>query len=127
MGWCSATSIMDAAVAAADKLVLGTYEALGVDPDRVTVEDIQPQLDELMKPYVRSIARQLHEGDWDCIEESDYFSRFPQEMLDHDDQEHERWLREQLEEGVADRVPEDILTLAQQLKAHTDKMEAGNG
>lgn len=125
MGWCSATDIMDAAVEAADKLVQGTYDALGVDPDRVTVADIQPQLDELMRPYVRTIARKLHEGDWDCVDEANAFDRFPQEMYDHDDREHEEWLRQHLKDAVDYGDADDVNKWAGLLAAHNVKMKAG--
>lgn len=126
MGWCSGTEIMDAAVEAADKLLEGAYGALGVDSERVTLEDIRPQMDELMKPYVRTIARKLHDGDWDCVEEANAFERFPQEMYDYDDREYETWLRERLKDASEYGEAEDVLLWSTALKKHTDKMEAGN-
>ena len=126
MGWCGATDIMDAAIQGADALLEGAYEALGVDPDRVTLEDIRPQLDDLMRPFVRKIARALHEGDWDCVDEAEAFDRFPQEMYDHDDREHEAWIRQHLADATKYEEPEQILRWSQMLKAHTDKMKAGN-
>jgi hypothetical protein len=66
----------------------------------------------------------LHEGDWDCVDEAEAFDRFPQEMYDHDDQEHAAWLRDRIRDS--DEVHEfEKWTAA--LRAHTDKMKAGNG
>jgi hypothetical protein len=121
MGWCSATDIMDAAMAGAEAAVRAVLEEFAPPG---SPEAVQAKVDEVLRPYVRTIAAKLRDGDWDCIEESDYFDRFPQEMLGYDDAAFERWLREQLEEGAAHREPEDILSLSEQLKAHTDKMEA---
>lgn len=99
MGWCSATEIMDTTVRAVDELLTKAYDWLGVDENRVRLADIQPQLDEALKPFVAAVAKQLRSDDWDCIEESDYFDRFPQEMLGLDDREMETWYRERLAES----------------------------
>jgi hypothetical protein len=85
MGWCSGTEIIDTAIKAADELLVEAYERLGVDPDRVKLEDLRPHLDEVLRPFVSQMAEKLHEGDWDCEDESEYFDRFPQEMLGHTD------------------------------------------
>jgi hypothetical protein len=124
MGWCGGTEIMDAAVQALDEVLKGAYDALGVDSERVTLDDIQDHLDDLARPFVRRIAKMLHQGDWDCVNEAEAFDRFPQEMYDHDDQEHAAWLRDRIRDS--DEVHEfEKWTAA--LRAHTDKMKAGNG
>lgn len=124
MGWCSATDIMDAAVKAADELLVKAYDALGVDSERVTLEDIRDELDDAMRPYVRSIADKLRDGDWDCIEESDYFDRFPQEMLGYSDSEYESRLRQQLKDAVDYGEGDDINKWAGLLAAHNLKVKA---
>lgn len=124
MGWCSATDIMDAAVAGAEaavRAVLEEFAPPGSD------EAVQTKVDDALRPFVRTIARKLHDGDWDCVDEAEAFDRFPQEMYDHDDQEHEAWIRDHLEEATRYDEPEDVLRWSQMLKAHTDKMKAGNG
>lgn len=95
MGWCSATLIMDAAVSAADAAVSAVLDDFDVELSRGKV-------DEVLRPFVRTIARKLHDGDWDCVDEADAFDRFPQEMHDFDDVEYERWLVE----NIAEQEPE---------------------
>lgn len=71
MGWCSATEIMDTAIRAALRLVTSAQPQLRAD---LLVTD------ELLRPFVRSVAQELRDGDWDCIEDSNYFERFAPEM-----------------------------------------------
>lgn len=122
MGWCSGTEIMDAAVKAADAImehVLKRVSEEGADASDVLIYE----RDEILRPFVRTIARKLQEGDWDCIDEAEAFDRFPQEMYDHDDQEHAAWLRDRIRDS--DELHEfEKWTAA--LRAHTDKMKAGN-
>jgi hypothetical protein len=107
MGWCSATDIMDAAVEAADRAVAAAWQiasgsedartpalanALNADPT------LREKLDEVLRPFVASIAAKLRDGDWDCIEEADAFDRFRQEMLGYDDDRMIGWYREQIGE-----------------------------
>lgn len=90
MGWCSATSIMDAAISAADALVASVRkqtEPQVFDRDAV---------DEVLRPFVAAIAEGLRDGDWDCIEDARDFARFRQEMLGCDDGEMVAWYREKL-------------------------------
>lgn len=124
MGWCGATDIMDAAVAGAEaavRAVLEEFAPPGSD------EAVQAKVDDALRPFVAKVARQLRDGDWDCIEESDYFERFRQEMLGHDDQEHAAWLREELGDAVRYSENDEVARWADLLKAHTEKMKAGNG
>lgn len=72
MGWCSATEIMDAALEAALELLA----SMRSEPQVVN----QRSVDKVLRPFVRKVARELRDGDWDCIEESNYFDRFGPEM-----------------------------------------------
>jgi hypothetical protein len=107
MGWCTATTIMDAAVEAADRAVAAAWQlasnnegartpafanALRADPT------LRAKLDDVMRPFVAAIAEKLRDGDWDCIEEADAFDRFRAEMLGYDDDRMIEWYREQLAE-----------------------------
>jgi hypothetical protein len=92
MGWCSATEIMDIALAAADQAVTDLLGHLGSEIDKPRRELV----DATLRPFVVRLANHLRDGDWDCIEESAFFSRFPQEMLGHTDDEYENYLVEKL-------------------------------
>ena len=123
MGWCGGTDIMDAAVEGAEaavRAVLEEFAPPGSD------EAVREKVDEVLRPFVRRIARKLHEGDWDCVDEADAFDRFPQEMYDHDDRQHEAWIRDRLADATRYDEPEQVLRWSGMLKAHTDKMKAGN-
>lgn len=102
MGWCSATEIMDTALDAALALVKD-IQAPGVPVTRAVTKEQRERL----RPFVAEIAEKLREGDWDCVEESDYFNDFPQEMLGLDDHRYQEWRREQLAgwDGTARRWP----------------------
>lgn len=108
MGWCSATEIMDAAVEAADRAVAAAWQlasgsedartpalanALNADPT------LREKLDEVMRPFVASIAAKLRDGDWDCIEEAYAFDRFRAEMLGLNDDQMIDWYRERISES----------------------------
>lgn len=121
MGWCSATDIMDAALAGAEAAVKAVMEEFGPPG---SPEAVQSYLDDALRPFVAKVAKALRDGDWDCIEESDYFERFRQEMLGHDDQEHAAWIRENLGDAVRYDENDQVAHWAALLKAHTDKMEA---
>ena len=135
MGWCSATDIMDAALEAAEKLAEEAFN-LGQQAQGSTRTwadclkdnpELREHLDNVLRPYVRTIARKLHDGDWDCVDEAAAFDRFPQEMYDHDDREHEAWIRDHLADATRYDEPDQVIRWSQMLKAHTDKMKAGNG
>jgi 4-aminobutyrate aminotransferase-like enzyme len=130
MGWCSGTEIMDAALKAAlaaqrAALVIALDEGHGcctaegyyADPGR------QVQLDNALRPFVSAVAEVLRDGDWDCIEESDYFDRFPQEMLGDDDQQYEQRLMEQLAEAAEYGDADQVRRVTEQLDAHKRKVE----
>lgn len=96
MGWCSATEIMDAAVEAADRAVATAWQiATGAEGARTPMlanalrvrPELRAELDETLRPFVRTIADKLRDGDWDCIEESDYYDRFGPEMQGMTDEE----------------------------------------
>lgn len=123
MGWCSATAIMDAAVAGAEAAVRVVLEEFAPPG---SPEMVQQKVDEVLRPFVATVARQLRDGDWDCIEESDHFERFRAEMLGHDDVAHAAWLREQLRDAVTYGENDDVIKWADLLKVHTEKMKAGS-
>lgn len=100
MGWCSATEIIDTAIKAADDVLERAYAELGVDPGRVTLDDVRPTLDDVLRPFVATLAAKLRDEDWDCEQDSDYFDRFAQEMLGHSDGEHQEWLAENLRDAA---------------------------
>lgn len=95
MGWCSATEIMDTALDAAMLAVRVTID--GYAQGNADSTSIEARIDEVLRPFVAKLAEHLRDGDWDCIEESQYFHRFPQEMLGKDDRQYEEWLTGQLQ------------------------------
>lgn len=121
MGWCSGTEIMDTALAAADELMERTYEALGVDPDRVTLDEIRPELNNALRPFVTKLAQHLRDNDWDCIEEALYFNRFAQEMLGLDDYQYEAYLVDRLQYAGDIDIRKELVR-----KLHDLHTKAGN-
>lgn len=119
MGWCSATEIMDAAVGAADAAV--TAALMNVPLEALPDGERGKHVDDALRPFVRKLARKLHMEDWDCERESEYFDRFPAEMLDLDDSEHLAWLVEMVKDTDAD--PKWLAKLAE----HRRKMEQSSG
>lgn len=109
MGWCNATEIMDTALDAAEEVLTKAYEALGVDEERVTLEDVRAELDDALRPFVAKLAEQLREQDWDCVNESRHFDRFTQEMLGHSDSEHRAWLVEIVKDSEGEQRWVDAL------------------
>lgn len=93
MGWCSATEIMDTALQAAEKVAASVAYELGAQLD----DTKQEALNDHLRPFVATIAEHLRDGDWDCEQDSDYFDRFPREMLGLDDQEWEQWLVDKIQ------------------------------
>lgn len=132
MGWCSATEIMDAAVkgaeAVADRLLTTAAEVSGrtaADAREVATRlGVQDELDQVLSPFVAAIAKKLRDGDWDCIEESAYFDRFPQEMLGKDDRQYQAYLHEQLR--YTDPNEPNYADLVGKLAALTARMEGAN-
>jgi hypothetical protein len=123
MGWCSATEIADTAIREAEKLVRAALSKARVpNYDNVPQAVLDSTMDELLRPFVRAIAKMLHDSDWDCVEESEYFNRFPQELLDLGDREYEWWLKDQI--GDAEAGSEYQLELIERLKDHREKMGA---
>lgn len=125
MGWCSATEIMDATLAAAEAVAVKVAEmAVEVDegsrdPDGNPVHD----LDEVLRPFVTSIAEMLRDGDWDCITESQYYDRFAQEMHGDSDREYADRLVESLNEAHESDRPFWL----ERLNKHYAKMENTSG
>lgn len=106
MGWCSATEIMDWAIHMTD---LGVQVALGDEPDAETEE----RVDKAISYLVGSLAKKLHDEDWDCETEAYAFERFPQEMLGYDDRRFEEWVRDELKHETD---PARIRSLAARLE-----------
>lgn len=119
MGWCSATEIMDAAVGAAEAAVKAVMEGVANAP-RESWQ--QSAVDEALRPFVSVIAAKLRDGDWDCIEESEYFERFPQEMLGYDDQRYLQHLLEKIKDDIEYDDGANIPALTDKLVAHRRKM-----
>lgn len=102
MGWCSATDIMDTALDGAEaavKAALAAHSDLSADS---LGEVYRPQVDDALRPFVTILAERLRAEDWDCVDESRYFERFPQEMLGHSDSEHHAWLLEKVKDTDGD-------------------------
>lgn len=104
MGWCSATEIVDTAITGAIRAVAEAWQiASGMDGARTPEfanalnrdPELQGRLDDVLRPFVRTISRKLNDGDWDCQSDSDYYDRFGQEMHDFSDQEWADYQKEQ--------------------------------
>lgn len=125
MGWCSATEIMDTALTAAYALAIQVGEwAVDVDENRRDPDsDPGPEMQALMAPFVAKLSEYLHDQDWDCAQDSEFFDQYPQEMLGYNDKQYEEWLAEQL--SGADRI-EQRKELVRKLSALHEKMEKQN-
>lgn len=125
MGWCSATEIMDAALAAAEAVAMRATEMAAEVDEGTRNPDVNPlpELDEVLRPFVITIAEKLRDGDWDCIEESEYYDRFAQEM--HGDTDAEYGTR--LVEGLSDVAPADRPFWIAKLNKHYEKVSNADG
>lgn len=121
MGWCGATEIMDTALNAAEAAVKAAIE--GYAQGNADTQAIQARIDEVLRPFVEKIATALRDGDWDCIEESEYYDRFAQEMHGESDQEYEN----RLVEGLGDAHETDRGHWLARLNAHYEKVGKING
>lgn len=121
MGWCSATDIMDAALGAAEAAVKEVID--GYVGDDADCEAIQVRTDEALRPFVTIIAEKLRDGDWDCIDESDYYDRFAQEMHGDSDSEYET----RLVEGLHEAHMTDRHHWLKRLYRHNEKMGRTDG
>lgn len=90
MGWCSATEIMDWAIQMADLALEEAFSPAGPD------DELRSSVDDRIRSRVAVLAKKLHDEDWDCEQDSDFFERFPQEMLGYDDRRFEEWVRDEL-------------------------------
>jgi hypothetical protein len=126
MGWCSATDIMDVALAAADAAMEHVLKRVSQDGANAA-DVIMYERDDILRPFVAQLATKLREEDWDCIEESDFFDRFPQEMLGHDDAEYRQWIERQLGDALADHEEDRINHWNGILQAHVTKMNTRKG
>jgi hypothetical protein len=133
MGWCSATEIMDAAVEAAERAVAAAWQLASGNEDARTPAyanalqadpSIREKVDEVLRPFVARIAEQLRDGDWDCIEESNYFERFRREMLGFDHRQMADWYRERLTEDY-DPSPEQVREFADLMAHHLQESTSG--
>lgn len=131
MGWCSATEIMDTAVKAADaiaeRLMTSAAEVYGhtaAEAQEAAARlGVQGELDAVLSPFVSAIANALRDGDWDCIEESEFYDRFAQEMQGDSDEEYE----ERLIEGLREADPVDRRSWVERLNRHHEKMGRTDG
>lgn len=131
MGWCSATAIIDTAIEAAERAIAHAWQIASGNENAKTPAyanelrtrpRLRSDLDDTLRPFVAAIAGQLRHNDWDCIEESQYFARFRQEMLGYDDHEMAGWYRDMLAgEANPDRVREYSRELAALLEKITQK------
>jgi hypothetical protein len=121
MGWCSATDIMDAALEGAERAVTAAWQiASGQEGARTPAfanalnEDpsLRAKLDDVLRPFVVTIAAKLRDGDWDCVDESRYYDRFPQEM--------HGWTDERYAEHLAEMIADDPLNAG----VYTTKLHA---
>jgi hypothetical protein len=112
VGWCSATDIMDTALDAATAAVAAMWQVATDNEDVRTPAwandmnerpELRAKLDEVLRPFVTTLAEKLRENDWDCVDESRYFERFPQEMHGHSDSEHRAWLVEMVVDTEGDQ------------------------
>lgn len=117
MGWCSATEIIDTAIKAAE----AAWEVAGdvTENPHLDSPDNRARLDDALRPFVATLAAKLRDQDWDREQDSDYFQRFPQEMLGHSDPEHQDWLVETIRDTAG---TEDWDHWVGALAAHNVKM-----
>jgi hypothetical protein len=107
---------MDWAIQMADDAV-----AEVMDPTPVSAQ-AQARIDDAIRPLVGALARKLHDEDWDCEQDSDYFWRFPQEMLGYDDREYAAWLGDMLQ---GETRPERIADIADRLAEVSKAVSSG--
>lgn len=91
MGWCSATEILDQAIAMTDAAISASY------PDREQDATWQRRFDRALRPYVRLLAAKLRDEDWDCLDESAYYDRFGPEIHGMTDQQYREYQATQLD------------------------------
>lgn len=120
MGWCSATDLMDTALAAAEAAVQAALSE--TDCPEPSAEQLEARVDAALRPFVAKLAEVLRDNDWDCVDESDYFDQFPQEMLGHNDQEHLAWLVKNVKDS-ADYQDGELGKWTTKLVEHQRKME----
>lgn len=116
MGWCSATEIMDWAIQMADLALEEAFSPAGPD------DELRASVDDRIRSRVAALAKKLHDEDWDCEQDSDYFWRFPQEMLGYDDREYAAWLGELLQDETN---PERVADIAARLAAVSKAVSSG--
>lgn len=118
MGWCGATEIIDGAIEAAERYLAAGWQIAVGDEDARTPAfanalnadpTLRDRLDEVLRPIVARIAEKLRAQDWDCIDESDYYHRFPMEM--------QGWTEEQYAENLAEQIRDNPLFCKPQMEA----------
>jgi hypothetical protein len=110
---------MDAALEGAERAVTAAWQIASGQEDARTPafanalnEDpsLRAKLDDVLRPFVATIAAKLRDGDWDCVDESNYYDRFPQEM--------QGWSDDQYAAHLAELIAEDPLNA----RVHIDKL-----
>jgi len=112
---------MDTALRAAEAAVKDVIE--GYAQGNADSASVQARMDEVLRPFVATLAEQLRDSDWDCIEESEFYDRFAQEMQGDNDEEYE----ERLIEGLREADPVDRRSWVERLNRHHEKMGKADG
>jgi hypothetical protein len=121
MGWCSGTEIMDTALGAAYAVVKEVIEAYA--QGNADAESIKARADDVLRPFVSTLAEQLRDSDWDCIEESEYYDQFAQEMHGETDTEYGT----RLVEGLSDAPQSARPFWIAKLNKHYEKVGRTDG
>lgn len=90
VGWCSATEIFDTAIGMLVKVVKEFSGPAAGEPS------IDAAVDDLIREDVKKFAKKLRDADWDCVDESEYYDRFTQEIHGFEDVEYEEHLLQQI-------------------------------
>jgi hypothetical protein len=112
---------MDTALRAAEAAVKDVIEAYAMG--NADSASVQARTDEVLRPFVATLAELLRNSDWDCIEESEFYDRFAQAMQGEDDREYE----ERLIEGLREADPVDRRSWVERLNQHHEKMGTTDG
>lgn len=92
MGCDDGTVIFDSMVEIVDK-VMKEFSGPAAGEESIT-----EFVDDLIRDDVKRFAAFLHTRGWNCVDESQYYDRFAQELEDWSDEEYEEWLLEQIGE-----------------------------
>jgi hypothetical protein len=109
---------MDTAIEAAERGIAAAWQlASGNDGARTPAyanamtedPELRARMDDVLRPFVATIATKLREGDWDCIDESNYFDRFPMEM--------QGWTKDEYAEHLTEHIRENPLSCRKETDA----------